>query len=218
VNLGEVNAELDLIVQDLSLSANFTRWVNNAILEIANDFDLPALRLNEPVTIATTESDWLYDMPTSYMKKLFKCRDEDWNRVTVERDLDDIDSIDIDHNATGSNVTNVATRDLIIGIYPRAVDTLKAWYYKQPTALVDNDDEPLCIPNQYHYRVLVPKIVIINFELIQDMAVNPPHKSLEYWHRKYHAGLYGDTSDMGMINCLARDKKPRRTGGSDPLP
>ena len=213
MNLGEVNAELDLIVQDASLSANFTRWVNNAILEIANDFSLPALRLNDPVTLSITESDWLYTMPSSYLRKLYKCYDENFNGVTIERSLDDIDSLDIDHNETGGNVTHVAVRDTKIGVFPMAVDTLSLWYYQKPTT-----DDLTCIPAQYHYRVLVPKIVIINFELWQDMAVNPPHKSLEYWHGKYHAGLYGDGSDIGMINSLARDKKVRRHGGSDPLP
>ncbi len=218
MNLGDINEELNIIVNDRSLAAHFTRWVNNGVIEVASDFDLPALRLNEPVTITTTEDDWLYDMPASYLKKLYKCKDGDWNDVTIERDLDFIDDIDIDHDTTGSNVTNVATRDVQIGIYPKAADTLKAWYYERPTTLEDSDDVPDCIPGAYHYRVLIPKIVIINFELLQDMAVNSPHKSLEYWHGKYHAGLYGDGSQIGLINHLARDRGVRRHGGADPLP
>ncbi len=213
MNVAELEAELALIVDDTNLATKFNDWINNAVLEIANDFALPALRLNEPVELSITESDWLYDMPASYLKQLYKCYDEDFNKVTIHRSIDDIDSLDIDHDETGDNVTHVAVRDLIIGVFPMATDTLSLWYYEQPTT-----DDLTCIPAQYHYRVIVPKIVIINFELLQDMSVNAPHKSLDYWHRKYNAGLYGDGSDLGMINCLAREKKPKRHGGAEPLP
>lgn len=218
MNLGEIKTELELHVRDAQLSAYFTTWTNDAVYEIANDFSLPALKLEEPTTKTVTESAWLYDMPNTYMKNLYKCYDSDWNKITIKRDLGDIDTIDIDHDETGDNVTTVAVRNSRLGIYPMAAETINLWFYKKPTDLVDDEDEPDCIPKQYHRRVIIPKVVVLNYQLLLDMTVNPPHKSLQWWTDKYHAGLYGDGSDIGMINCFARDKKPKRHGGKNPLP
>jgi hypothetical protein len=141
MNLGELEAELALYVQDDSLATHFKSWINSSVTEIANDFFLPALRLNEPTS------------------------------------------------------------------------------YKKPTDLSLNTDELTCIPSQYHARVVIPKVVIIGYHLLMDMAVNPPEKSLQWWIGKYRAGLYGEIGgDIGMLNCLARDKGVRRTGGRDPIP
>ena len=219
MNLEELKSELSLIVMDSSLETHFTDWINNAILEIAKDFSLPALKLKEPVTLSTTESDWLYDLASSYHKNLYKCADGDWNKVTVRRDLDDIDSLDIDHDDTGSLVTDVAVRDAKIGIYPMADDTLRLWYYEKPTDLADNGDELICIPADYHYRVVVSKVVVRNYHLLMDMSTNPPHRSLSWWRNNYSEGLFGvPGGDIGLINCLARDRKPKRRGGKCPLP
>lgn len=219
MNLGVMKAELQLHVRDAALSTHFTTWINEAVYEIANDFSLPALKLEEPATKTVTESAWLYDMPSTYMKNLYKCYDSDWNKITIKRDLGDLDSIDIDHDETGDNVTTVAVRNSRLGIYPMAAETINLWFYKLPTDLVDDDEEPNCIPKQYHNRVIIPKVVIKNYHFMQDMTVNPPHKSLEWWKGNYRIGLYGEPGgDIGMLNCLARDKKPCRTGGADPLP
>lgn len=218
MNLGEIENELALYVQDDSLETNFKNWINKAVFEIANDFFLPALRLNEPVSLTVTESDWLYDLPDTYMKKVFKCYDSNWDRIALKRSLDDLDELDIDHDDTGDHVTHIAIRDTKIGIYPMAAEDIRLWFYKKPTDLVSESNELTCIPAQYHSRVVVSKVVIKAYHLLMDMAVNPPEKSLLWWKAKYHAGLFGDGSDIGMLNVFARDKKPRRRGGLTPLP
>lgn len=218
MTLAELIAAIDLIVMDASLKTHFKDWINNAVLEIANDFALPALKLKEPVTVPTTESDWLYDLPASYQKDVFKCADGDWNKVTIKRCLSDLDAMDIDHDETGDLVTDIAIRDTQIGIYPMAVDTLRLWYFKKPTDLVADEDELTCIPAQFHYRVVISKVVVRNYHLLMDMSTNPPHQSLKWWKDNYNAGLFGDGSDIGMLNCFARDKKPKRRGGRTPLP
>lgn len=220
MTFAELKAYIHLVVTDVSLQPYFGDWINNAIYEIANDFPLPALKLKEPESLAVTiAGGWLYDLPATYMKNLYKCADSDYNKVTIHRSLDDIDSLDIDHDQEGTLVSDVAVRDTQIGVYPLADDTLYLWYYELPTTLTDDADVCTCIPKQYHKRVIVPKVVIENFELLSDMSVNLPHKSLEWWKNKYREGLYGDNhGDIGMINCFARDKKPKRTGGRCPLP
>ena len=218
MNLGELESELALYVQDDSLVVHFKGWINNAILEIANDFALPALKLKDPVILTITESDWLYDMPSSYMKKLYKCYDSNWDKITISHALGDIDELDIDHDDTGDHVTHVAVRDSQIGVFPKAAEDIKLWFYELPTDLVESTDIPSCIPNQYHSRVIISKIIIKAYHLLIDMSSQPPHQSLQWWKSNYHAGLFGDGSDVGMIHCLARDKGTRRHGGRCPLP
>lgn len=218
MTLEELKAELTLYIRDDSLATNFTSWINNAVYEIANDFFLPSLRLNEPVSLTVTESNWLYDAPSSYMKKLFKCYNSNWDKVTIKRSLDDLDELDIDHDDTGDHVTHISVRDTKIGIYPMAAEDIKLWFYKKPTDLFLANEELTCIPKQYHSRVVISKIIIKAYHFLVDIASHTPKKSLLWWRDNYHAGLFGDGSDIGMINCLARDRKPCRHGGSQPLP
>ena len=61
--------------------------------------------------------------------------------------------------------------------------------------------------------------MIKNFKLLQDMMAEPPHQSLAWWMSEYQNGLYGSArGDIGMINIIAKDLKPKRHGGRDPLP
>lgn len=218
MNLNELEAELSLYIEDKSLEVHFKDWINNAVTEIANDFALPNLKIKDPVSLTITETDWLYDMPSTYMKKLYKCYDSNWNKITISHSLDDIDELDIDHDETGDHVTHVSVRDTQIGVFPKAAESIKLWFYKKPTDLSDSSPNLTCIPAQYHSRVVISKVIIKAYHLLMDMTTQAPHQSLIWWKQNYHAGLFGDSSDMGMINCLAREKKPRRHGGRCPLP
>lgn len=226
MTLAELEAALALIVDDTSLATHFKTWINNAVKEIAGDFNLPGLRLIEPVTLSVTTSTWLYNMPSSYMKKLFRCRNSNGDKVTIYRSMDSIDALDYDHDETGDYVTHIAVQDkqgvterFKAGVYPLANDTLSLFFYRRPTELSLPADELTCIPDRHQDRVVVPKVVIKNWELLQDLVIDAPHNSLQWWKDKYRIGLYGEPhGDIGMINCLARDRKPRRHGGADPLP
>jgi hypothetical protein len=204
---------------DASLTPYFKDWINNAISEIAFDFSLPALKLQEPVLLTVDETDWLYDMPPSYQKNLFKCYDSDWNKITIKRNMGDLDATDIDHDETADHVAHVAVRDLKIGIYPKAAEDIKLWFYEKPTDLVDSTDVPACIPGEYHQRVIISKVVIRAYHLLIDMTLKSPHQSLAWWKKNYSEGLYGsEGGDIGLINTFVRDRKPKRTGGKCPLP
>lgn len=85
--------------------------------------------------------------------------------------------------------------------------------------MVEESDEPLCIPQDYRLRILIPKVVIKNFKHLQDLMVQVPHQSLIWWEEELRRGLYGSPrGDIGMIHRFALDRKPRRRGGANPLP
>ena len=218
MTLAELMEEIGLLVEDSRMEQFYKRWINEAILEIAADFFLPALRLNEPVALPVTTTTWLYDVPTTYHKKLFRAADSVFNPITILPDLDSLDDRDLDHDEIESHVTHVAVRDRKIGTFPKAAESIKLWFYKLPTVLEDPGDIPTCIPTAYHSRVIIPKVVVKNFRALQDLVIDAPHQSIMFWQEEYRQSLYGSPrGDIGMINYLAREKPPRRHGGRDPI-
>ena len=268
MNATRLQAELALIIQDSVLEAYSLQWLNDAILEIATDFELPDLKLKVPATLnirtfsawvtgmvyaaddlvtnsslyykcllphtagtfatdlaaldwelATINSAWLRDMPATYHKKCFKCRNENNDDVTLYRNIDIIDNMDYEHDETGTSITDIAIEGNQIATYPLATDVLKLWYYRLPVDMVNGTDTPDGIPAEYHERVLIPKVIIKNFRMLRDMVLDGPHNSIAYWHNKYSDGLYGSPrGDIGMINYFAKNKGIKRHGGRDPLP
>jgi len=292
MNLLRLQEELALMVKDSTFENYYTTWLNDAILEIASDFELPDLKLKTPTTLSTidftsasvtfetadnsinatnigasitvgdnstdvilvsgadesanntkftvtTATDdklivsetvteeaagntinitynWLLDLPATYHKKVFKCRNSNGDRITVGRRIQTIEEIDYDHDETGDYVTNIAVEGDKIAIFPKAVDTLYLWFYRLPVDMSDDADEPDGIPSAYHERVITPKLIIKNSAILQDLTIQYPP---EYFHRKYSEGLYGSRAgDVGMINYFAKSKGLKRHGGRDPLP
>lgn len=219
MKLGELESALNLAVQDRSLVSYFSGWINNAILELAADFELPALKTVTPTALSVTTAAWVFALPDDFHKNLFRCADENYSPIARYRTFDTLDILDIDHDTVGDNVTAVAVTESQIGVYPRADDTLYLWYYKKPVVLTRASDVPTCIPEPYHARVILPKCVLRAYEHLQDQVENFDTKGLQYWQGKLAAGLRGSPVEgIGMIKYLSKIQGgPRRTGGRDPV-
>jgi hypothetical protein len=292
MNLLRLKEELSLIVRDSSLEDFYDNWINDAVLEIAADFELPDLKLKTPTTLSTvdftsaavtfltadnsinatgigtgitvgdnstdvilvsgasesanntkftvttattgklivTETvtaetagntvsityNWLHDLPATYHKKVFKCRNSNGDKITVGRRIQTIEEVDYDHDETDDYVTTIAVEADKIAIFPKAVDTLYLWFYRLPVDMTEDDDVPDGIPSAYHERVILPKVIIKNSAILQDLTLQYPP---EYFRNLYSEGLYGRRGgDVGMINYLAKSKGFKRHGGVDPLP
>lgn len=215
MNFGRLKEELALQVRDSSLQGYFEDWINDAVLEIASDFDLPDLKLKTPTTLATTTANWLYDMPATYHKKPFKCRNSEGYSLTIYKEIDEIEVRDYSHADTGDYVQMLAIEDGQAAIYPKANDTLSLWYYRLPVEMVDDDDEPDGIPSQFAERVIISKVLVKNFRILTDMTLKQPHQSIQYWDNRYKEGLYGiPGGDIGMIHYFAGLKGVRVGGGA----
>jgi hypothetical protein len=219
MNLGELESALNLAVNDKSLVGYFTGWINNAILELAADLELPALKTVTPTALPVTTDTWLFALPTDFQKKLFRCTDENYTRVRRYRTLEALDRLDIDHDEMGDNVIAVAVSEIQIGVYPLANDTLHLWYYRKPTVLTRASDAPTCIPSAYHDRVIIPKATLKAYEHLQDQVENFDPKGLQYWQGKLAAGLRGSpVGGIGLVNYLSKIQGgSRRMGGRDPV-
>jgi hypothetical protein len=227
MTLSELEEEIAILVNDSSLAQFFKRWINEAVLDIAEDFALPALKLKEPATLEITTGSWLYELPNNYQKQLFRAGVFNGGVVAAEnymplffadQGFTTLDDLDPGHTLTDTHPWQVAVRDNSLGVYPKANDTLYLWFYEKPTPLKDPDDTPSCIKAAYHHRVIIPKLMIKNFRTLQDMIVAAPHQSIQYWQAELRAGLYGERGgDMGLVNVIARDNPPKRHGGRDPI-
>ena len=225
MNLGELEAALDLSVQDKSLRRYYAQWLNTAILELAAAYELPALKTVTPASIVCTTATWLFPLPADFLKlipgkKGFSgCADSNYNEVRIYRTLEYLDRLDMDHDDTGDHVQMVAVTATQIGVYPKANETIHLWYYKKPVVLTRASDVPTCIPEAYHARVIIPKVTLKAYEHLQDQVENFDTKGLQYWQGKLAAGLRGSPMDgPGLVQYLDKVQGgSRRTGGRDPV-
>lgn len=224
MNLADLRAEIDRSVKDPSLIPLYDDMINQAILEIAMDVDLPALRRPDPFNLPLLNTAWRVNAPEAFHKRLFRCYDSAGSKVKTLERLEDLESLDWDHDETGDHITHILGLDLgeekSICYYPKATETVKIWFYEKPVWLQKDEQVPVCIPVPFHRQVIVPKVIIRNFEFFGDLIQEPPHRSLEYWLARYRVGLYGSRAgEIGMINYFVRARGgPRRHGGRNPLP
>lgn len=222
MTLDQLTTELFAHVRDEWLRDNyFKTWINDAILGIATDFDLPALERIEPFNQPTLASTWLVDMPEIFCKRVSKCRNVAWNKVHVLDCMADLDVLDEDHNETGTAITHIAVNQerRKLGYYPKAADTARLWFFDKPPVLDQPNDPLTCIPEAYQRRVVIPKAILIAYPHLQDMGVQTPHPSLAFWHGEYSKGLYGSPKgDIGMVHYLATLRPIRVHLGRQHLP
>ena len=128
MKLSEMEAELSRMVRDDGLRALLVAWINNAILEVATDFELASLRLIDPEAVTVDTSKWLWPMPADFHKRLLRAQwvgdDGTQHHIKVH---DHISSLEYrDHTQTGDWVTEVAAGvqggtggvQTYLGIYP----------------------------------------------------------------------------------------------------
>ena len=74
MNLTAMLTYLGTLVKDTNLTPGFTQMINDVILEVASDFELPALKLLTPVPLTVNGTTWLWKLPDNFHKKLYRVR------------------------------------------------------------------------------------------------------------------------------------------------
>jgi hypothetical protein len=223
MNLGELRQELALIVQDPSLEEHYDRWLNESIQRLAMEFDLPSLKRLDPLPFSVVSTAWYRQAPEIFQKKLFRCYNATGSPVAILERLEELERLDWDHDEAGDHISHIAVLEQgdvkQIAYYPKADETVQLWFYEKPALLVKDGDSPACIPREYHGPVIIPDVVVKNFELLQDMVKDVPFTSLKYWMERKRIGIYGGPAgEIGFINWLVKSRGgPRRHGGRDPI-
>lgn len=221
MTLDELKTDLDWLLQDRTVNAAFDRLIASERLSFAAEYELPALKLYEPVSVAVTTATWLYDMPATYHKMVFRARNNDPNEYwfpCIYREIAAIDALDFDHNETDTYVQQIAVEGNKLAVYPKANDSIKLWYFKKP----DTSAAITEIPDEWIPKVLTPRLVLRAFRLFPELAREASTEnrlSLDYWRTRQMEGLYGSphTGEIGFINTLSKSRPPRRHGGRQPL-
>jgi hypothetical protein len=219
MTLLELQNEVRKTLRDPTIEQDITGWLNQAITELAESFDLPALRLRVPAVLTTDASTWLYDLTEAdhpdgyeYMKRVWRVSSSSVPQgFALERDLTAFDDLDPAHDDTGDAVQRVVVDETNISIYPMANDSLNIWHYRRPVDLEDDDDEPDAFPAGHHYRVLIPAVVLKAFRVYPDLPTEIPGdntRALALWQQRLQAGLYGDGTHLGLLPSLAKAASP----------
>ena len=222
MTLDDYKAELQWVLQDPPVESAFDKIIREERLSFAAEYDLPALKLDQPFIGSVTVDNWLYELPASYHKHVFKARNSDPNEYwfrPIARDIAVIDRMDFKHQQTGSYVSHLAIADRHMAVYPKANDQILLWFYQKPDVAEDITE----IPDEFISKVLTPRIVMRCMRLYPDLArenITENRLSLDYWRTLQREGLYGSvqTGSTGFINWLTKSHPPRRRGGRTPLP
>jgi hypothetical protein len=224
MNLSGLRDELKLIVQDASLEKYFDTWINDSIASLAQEFDFPALRSIDAFPFSVINTAWYREAPESFMKKPFRCYNSAASRVGILDRLEELENMDWDHDQVGDHITHLCAFDhggkKYFAYFPKAAETINVWFYEAPVRLEKDSDVPDFCPPQFHSQAILPRIIVKNFELLQDMAKEAPYNSLTYWLQRQRSGLFGSSiaGEIGLMNYLARQRGVRRHGGRNPLP
>jgi hypothetical protein len=222
MTVDDYKAELQWLLKDPEVESAFDRIIAQERLSFASEYDLPNLRMDQPFVGDVTTANWLYQLPSIYHKNVFRARNSDPNEYwfnPIYRSIEEIDAKDFDHNETAPYVECLGIADGHMAIYPKANNQIYLWFYRKP----DTAGAITEIPDEWISKVLTPRIVLRCFRTYPDLAresiaENP--LALEYWRTLQREGLYGSaaTGGTGFLNAQSKSKKPRRHGGSNPLP
>jgi hypothetical protein len=223
MDLAQMQAELEYLIKDSRLNEWLVGWINDAILDVATDYDLPPLALADPYTLAVDTSKWLWPLPSTFHKKVFLAKyvgtdDVEHSISRIHKDPTYLKNQD--HTLTADSVSEIAVipqgKDFYLGIYRLADQDLKLWFYQKPTVLVDPSDECDCIPFNFVAQVIYPKLIIKNYQFIVNMVNDFPATAgpLQYWQGQLALGLNGGRGQgTGLLGYFNINYHPPRIGG-----
>lgn len=216
MQLQDLDREIRNILRDPTIESHITTWLNAAMYELAGQFEIPALRLMTPATLAVVNTNWLYNVVTTpthasgyvFHKIVFRVASATTTRGFFLGDtLSALDALDYLHVTTGTTVTRVAIEGNMLGTYPMANDSLRLWFYRQPIDMVAPTDEPDGMSDEFRYRVLVPMVVLKAFRVFPQLINEAGQGSnevqtLAWWELRLRQGLIGDGAQTGWLDFL----------------
>ena len=221
MNLCELETELSEHIKDRSLTKKFKAWLNNAILELAADLEFPSLKTAQATSFPVTSDTWLFDAPDDFHKRIFRAADSNYAHIRCNDQgkplsFAYLDQANLAHDVVQDHVRMVAAGDdngtLKIGVYPRAMETIYLWYYRKPSVLAKAGDSPSFIPEEFHARVIIPKVIVRSYQSLIDLVADGSLQPIQYWQRE----LAREQNNLKFYLAKLYNP-PRRHGGRDPI-
>lgn len=166
----KINNEVKKIVQDASFDVLDTiSYINKALKEISGLILLPKL-LEVETTVVTVVDTAYASLPDNFQRNLHYCYSNTTNRkIRIYNDVRllyrQFSRLDL-----GGQVVGVAVkgRSLYYQRIPASVETLRIHYYKYPTVITDETDQPDCLPEFLVRPLLVNYVAKEIFSLIYE--------------------------------------------------
>jgi len=168
-NLGTLIEKVTRRILDDSFTEDeITEYLNEGLNVVSGAVKLPELDAVGEVTTATDAIS--VPLPENYQRGLYRCEVKDTGKkVTVLNNKGQLAvySHGLKNEGDVSHVA-VVGRELFYQAQPSVATTLVLHYYRKPTPLAAEDDEPSCLPVHYHNRLLESYACGEIFELIED--------------------------------------------------
>ena len=184
------------ILQDNAFDDDITTYLNQAQLEIAGGMqsalgDWLTPELPELLTIGTvtTVTDVAYvNMPTNFQRRLQFVASASGTEISIEENFIEFTATYplLDKAGIITSVVEKGGKFYYQGIPPVAED-VTLHYYKKPTDMSDNTDEPDGIPSHLQKELLVNHTCWKIFELIEDGLEGPGVNTQRYMDLFYRA-------------------------------
>jgi hypothetical protein len=178
------------VVQDLSVanSTDVTAWLNDGLEDATFRVDIPQFRTNAEVVTVVGQT-WI-SLPTSYQRGLyFGVNVTEKKPVVVCIDLKSILSLFplLDQVGPVKYVAEDGGR-LNYQPVPTTEETLRLYFYRKPTRLIADGDEPENIPAHLHEQILVFYAAAKGWDLIEQ-GVAEQKKNFMAYFQQYELGL-----------------------------
>lgn len=159
------------IVQDPSIDESEVKdLLNEGIEHAAAVIPVPLPSLETTEEVDTDTSLPYVDLPEEYHRDLYFCFNTTLRRRVIVQPSFELFSVKYPTLDESMNVMDVAVRGLLLyyqGI-PVLSQTLRIHFFQRPPLLVDNEDEPTCLPNHLHRKLLVSYACKELFNKIED--------------------------------------------------
>lgn len=199
------------LIDDSYTAERFVALINKALLDIASYKDpetgeeifLPALETNSTVTTNTLAS--CINLPSDYHKNLYAVTSADSPKppITILANLQALAKRWRDNwNASGAieEVAVAQNRLLWYQPIPPTPDTLTLFYYMNPPVLVNENQEPSCIPAHLQEDLIVSHVLKELFSEVEDGAEGAKKINTSYYENKFAFA-------MGKLYTFIKDEK-----------
>lgn len=207
-------AEILTAVEDIILDSGYERAgklirsLNRGLLEIAWLVYLPVLQSHADVAVTpdTIRVDPA-NMPSDYYHGLYSA----WNQMTSRHCAIWYSRLSLEGYFDGTGISSGDVEAVVeeggtlhVRKSPREEQALTLKYYAKPTELTDSQaSAPDCLPEPFHYSLLVNYVVADVFTEIED-GVEGQMRNLQFYSQQYQQSL------VALRASLPDSSRPRR--------
>jgi hypothetical protein len=169
VNLSELRKSVMDTVQETSevLISSLDGRINSALLEVAEEHDLPSLK--KVFTVSTVVSQAYCTLSSTFSGRLSYCGTSEGKVKILDGGLEELIELYPTYAEVG-DIECVAYEHPVMWYQkiPAVATTLICIGYGLPTSLIKDDDTPSDLPDHLHEGLLVNRVLIDYYNKIED--------------------------------------------------